>query len=697
MDHSSAEFHILELLGDRLFEVAAVKSLWESCSTVKTLDKGRQKLTTNEAFAQIAKAYKLQVKLTEASLPSMGSDTKTMADALEARMAAAYLDACRRGAEREVLSWGAELLNVDRWKGMRHCVQQSEEANKKPSRYPIHSEEDIWAATHIDSLTELARQKEESDRRASQSSLLVRRNPNRRGILERIFGLIPLSRSAENAKENSPPPTVSESKQSTCDPINVSTQDIFAALAALEKRMDALDTLLSQSMSSPSQCMSVTHARTNSHLAAVGLSKSSEFCHYEASDESDRTLGVSIPKRRKDFSPEPSGGKESDTNREPSDAEMRTVWETASMRFRSDRLPPLYRMSAVIPDDTLVEAIRRTDKADRVNSYLRLYNALITILSKHSANRIALEVAGKHLLANKTISHLAFHYKLLEGSNHVLEQWEYARFFRGYLSLLLARTEGTSAADEVNKWMESVFNTVVWPNLEGVIQSAEGNMKSTIPEKVTPKASIPDNLIEQGVAPSTSSMEGTLVQHVDSAIDHTTNEQDGSFRLIDPKLLPPLLTDPYISPEVIYRALQPELGHLVRHDMSVLARAITSCVKANDIGGSVLSHVIGHKTGRTAQQQVVYSRAFLALIGLASQQIHRQEVRSWLSALVSHDVWPQMVKLAGQFEQSKWLEISGHRIESDPHAELSDSKTTILTPTPEQSECIPSYNNAATF
>nr|XP_019044038.1 hypothetical protein I302_07318 [Kwoniella bestiolae CBS 10118]OCF22968.1 hypothetical protein I302_07318 [Kwoniella bestiolae CBS 10118] len=199
LDNTSVAFQQLALLGDALFRIAAIKSLWNSCSSNGTLSHGCQSLTTNKAFSQIAKAYDIQNGLKGyGSNPSIASE-KTLGSALEARMGAAYLDAYIHGKERESLRWGAQVLDMNRWDGMKEYIETAEEKVRKPRLYSIPAKGDIWASGQ--SAVNLAPAKVDDQilfRKKAQVST--------ESIISRIFNFIAFSPYNQPVKSKVNPP-----------------------------------------------------------------------------------------------------------------------------------------------------------------------------------------------------------------------------------------------------------------------------------------------------------------------------------------------------------------------------------------------------------------------------------------------------------------------------------------------------------
>ncbi|WWD03751.1 hypothetical protein V865_001807 [Kwoniella europaea PYCC6329] len=197
-DQSGVEFLKLALLGDRLFEIAAIKSLWNSCSTNTTLANGKEKLTTNRTFSRIAEAYDLPKKLRGNGLEPPIFSEKTLGSALEALLGAAYLDAWKHGNEREPLRWAAQVLDMDRWSGLEEYMVQAEAKHGRTGAYAIAAKGDIWALDQV-----------RGGIRPLEGNTAVS-TTTRKSIFSRILGLVwPASSSQTEKPTKKPPVTLS--------------------------------------------------------------------------------------------------------------------------------------------------------------------------------------------------------------------------------------------------------------------------------------------------------------------------------------------------------------------------------------------------------------------------------------------------------------------------------------------------------
>ncbi|WWC94978.1 hypothetical protein V866_001830 [Kwoniella sp. B9012] len=197
-DESSVEFLKLALLGDRLFEIAASKSLWNSCTTNTTLANGKQKLTTNRTFSRIAEAYDLPKKLRGSGPKPPVISEKKLGSALEVLLGAAYLDAWKHGNEREPLRWAAQVLDMDRWSGLEEYMVQAESKHGRTGDYAIAAKGDIWALDQV-----------RGGIRPLEGNTAVS-TTTRKSIFSRILGLIwPASSSQTEKPTKKPPVTLS--------------------------------------------------------------------------------------------------------------------------------------------------------------------------------------------------------------------------------------------------------------------------------------------------------------------------------------------------------------------------------------------------------------------------------------------------------------------------------------------------------
>ncbi|WVQ66887.1 uncharacterized protein L199_005078 [Kwoniella botswanensis] len=193
-DESSVEFLKLALLGDRLFEIAASKSLWNSCTTNTTLANGKQKLTTNRTFSRIAEAYDLPKKLRGSGPKPPVISEKKLGSALEALLGAAYLDAWKHGNEREPLRWAAQVLDMDRWSGLEEYMVQAESKHGRTGDYAIAAKGDIWALDQV-----------RGGIRPLEGNTAVSTTTSK-SIFSRILGLIWPATSSQTEKPTKKPP-----------------------------------------------------------------------------------------------------------------------------------------------------------------------------------------------------------------------------------------------------------------------------------------------------------------------------------------------------------------------------------------------------------------------------------------------------------------------------------------------------------
>ncbi|WWC72110.1 uncharacterized protein I206_106070 [Kwoniella pini CBS 10737] len=925
-DHSSAEFHTLELLGDRLFEVAAVKSLWNRCSSVKTLDQGRQKLTTNQAFSEIAKAYSLHVKLPVDSASSPEPGTKKMGDALEAWMGAAYLDACRRGNEREVLMWGADILNVDRWTGMRDYVEGLEKAYGRPQRYPIYPEGGIWAPTEVKEPTDGNIQDSEREtrftsqqgcqdfRHIKQSLLCLlpshgkpviaptpRTPPVTLSSLLRASGLrqeklcptpdemgdedasmssssriINLGASSEfepanpshsrsstipnwtnassrhdletqtitainvlsavknledginaiehtikhntlsplrseSSQQNKPSPTSSPSKSSKSTgrvpeslpvpksrkigpvpsswgsiivpskwvrpsvPVNLSRlaplpgafrselndlhslasnkynrrsidgmnylkcgmRNEFRPLCKYEQTVDYLIAMyittavwsylaklydLMPSKLNPhhpgqkptatlilgvigtladSECPetkawlnSLVSGRVwaNASILAKKFEDSTEYLkaggikiQHEAPKSKDSIIKVhddSLPGKTKPGVTSQNHEQVSiEKKSHPLPLPLRETWKTARLLFVPENLPPLYQIPTIVLDAGFVDATRKDTRENASRLYFRLYETTVERLGRYSTQPEALKAGANLLLSDRTMSHLALQYGLLQDSVGELSQGEYARCFRRYLALLLTEESDEKASSEVFEWMGSLFRLEVWPRLDHVIKSAEGKqtinaVKVALTDAPATKAR--ENRPSSTALLSNSSESATSADSEEQGCSEkntlTSAEIEKDTVRFDPSQLPPPLSEIHSKPQDLHVVLGPKCRKLIETDYISTLKFLKQYNKLHGIEGQVLSPAIGYlcstatsailagvygfdkhdgKPLSAAKSARMFRRYVTILLEKAKAGQHSDTIRNWLHKVYSPEVWVYIKNIVNEANRKR--------------------------------------------